>query len=367
MQHYMLNLAQQLRIGEHEIERRKVFLGLTIEDEQNLKTLLPWIKPHVKALVKDFYELQLQIPEIAFIIGDCKTLSRLHNNLEQYVLDLFSGRYDLAYVEKRLEIGKIHHRIGVSPRLYLSGTNQLQILLENLIEEYSEEKQLNSKQLKQSMRKILYLDNQFIFDTYIAALQFEVQSVNDQLEAYATKLQNKVNQRTKELLELSLHDPLTNLYNRRAFHDQTEMLTTIIERQQKHMAGIYIDVNKFKSINDNYGHLAGDEVLVSLANAIFKTMNKTQISARFGGDEFCILLPEMDIQASAKLIQNLLAEFDNLCPYPATLSIGCASINPVQGYNLKEMLRRADTEMYHAKKAAHQSGRHEISLDLIKV
>lgn len=367
MQQVMQTLSEQLRIGEHEIERRKVFMGLTPEDETLLKSVLLWVQPRVNELVEEFYRLQTQIPEIALKIGDSETLSNLHFGLRQYVIDLFAGHYDLAYVEKRLRIGKVHQRIGVSPRLYLSGINQLQILLEDLLDEYADEngKELNIKLLKQALRKVLYFDNQFVFDTYIAALQSEVETANRQLEAYAANLEEKVALRTKELTELSMRDPLTNLYNQRAFYEQLEMAASVAERTQSHLTGLYIDVNKFKEINDTHGHLAGDEVLVSVATAILQTMRKTEIAVRYGGDEFCILLPNTPIENASVYINRFLAEYERLRPYAVNLSIGGASVNPEQGYDIRELIQRADTEMYRAKEAAHASGRHEVSLNFV--
>lgn len=175
------------------------------------------IEPLISHIVRKFYQLQTAIPEIALIIGDRETLNNLHMSMEQYIRELFIGEYDLHYVEKRLRIGKVHHRIGVSPKLYLSGINQLQLLLEDVIDENSADQGYDNKRVKRAIRKLLYFDNQFVFDTYIAALQREVESANTQLEEYAARLEEQVAERTRALVELSIKDPLTNLYNQRAF------------------------------------------------------------------------------------------------------------------------------------------------------
>ncbi|MGB2078697.1 MAG: GGDEF domain-containing protein [Vibrio sp.] len=364
MEQVFQTLSEQLRIGEHEIERRKVYMGIEADDVTRLKQVSQWIQPHMKGLIEAFYREQTAIPEIALKIGDSETLGNLHRSMHQYVLDLFSGEYDLAYVDKRLRIGKVHQRIGVSPKLYLSGINQLQLLLEDLLDIYADELAIDGRLVKQSMRKILYFDNQFVFDTYIAALQSEVETANVQLETYASSLEEKVALRTRELTELSLRDPLTNLYNQRAFYEQLENAVSVAQRMQSQLSVLYLDVNKFKEINDEHGHLAGDETLVSVADAIMSTARKTETAVRYGGDEFCIILPNTPIVNTPVFIKRFLEAFDRLCPYGVTLSIGGAAVNPELGYEIKDLVGRADKEMYQAKEIAHGSNKHEVCLNL---
>jgi hypothetical protein len=83
------------------------------------------IEPHIDALVDKFYTLQTGITEIALLIGDADTLTRLRAAQRRYILDLFSGLYDLEYVNNRLRIGLVHKRIGVEPKLYLAAINTL--------------------------------------------------------------------------------------------------------------------------------------------------------------------------------------------------------------------------------------------------
>ncbi|WP_287024910.1 protoglobin domain-containing protein [Vibrio sp.] len=96
--------------------------------------------------------MQTAIPEISLIIGDRETLNNLHKSMQVYVRELFEGGYELAYVEKRLRIGKVHQRIGVSPKLYLSGINQLQLLLEDIIDKNAEENGMDIKELKRMLQ-----------------------------------------------------------------------------------------------------------------------------------------------------------------------------------------------------------------------
>ncbi|OEF23550.1 GGDEF domain-containing protein [Vibrio rumoiensis] len=357
-------LSEQLRIGEHEIERRKIYMGFTDEDVKALKDALPWVEPLVPDLVDQFYVLQTAIPEISLVIGDRETLSNLHSSMNQYILDLFSGQYHFDYVDKRLRIGKVHQRIGVSPKLYLSGINQLQLLLEDLIDDNAEFQGIDGRLLKRAVRKLLYFDNQFVFDTYIAALQSEVEAVNTQLEAYASRLEMQVAQRTKELTELSMRDPMTNLYNQRAFYDQLEKGGALAERNNGFFCVLYLDVNHFKTVNDTYGHKMGDQVLIAVAMAINETVRKSETAARYGGDEFCIILPSTKVENLAFYCERLFAEFDKLKPLDVTLSVGGAEVSPQSGYDVEALIVRADKQMYLAKKRAHESKTHELMVEV---
>ncbi|WED24205.1 GGDEF domain-containing protein [Vibrio sp. JC009] len=352
-------LSEQMRIGEHEIERRKALLQLSSEDFTRLQACQGWIEPYIPAMVKEFYIKQTSIPEIEVVIGDKETLNKLHHSMSGYIHELFSGVYDLAYVDKRLRIGKVHWRIGVSPKFYLSGISQLQQIIERYIIEQSE----NSADIIASLRKLFYFDNQLVFDTYIAALKNEVDLVNTQLEDYARNLEQNVAERTKELTELSLKDPLTGLYNQRAFYEELERYSSLAKRNSAHMTLLYIDMNKFKETNDTFGHKAGDSVLVAFAEAVRAILRKNEPAARYGGDEFCIIMPNTKIEEALSLCQRLAGKFSKLIGYPVTLSIGGASLYPGSDYNSEELISLADKQMYKAKAESRKSGKHQFSFE----
>ncbi|MCF7354781.1 GGDEF domain-containing protein [Vibrio sp. CK2-1] len=358
------SLTEQMRITEHDIERRKVFMSFGKNDVTLLKEARVWMEPLVMDIVRQFYILQTAIPEISLIIGDRETLNNLHKGMQRYIRQIFQGQYDLDYVETRLRIGKVHHRIGVSPKLYLSGINQLQLLLEDVIDDHGEKNNVTTKDLKQAVRKLLYFDNQFVFDTYISSLQLEVESANVQLEEYASRLEDQVAERTRELTELSLKDPLTNLYNQRAFYEQLEKGCAQVERVNGHYSLLYIDVNKFKTINDTKGHKVGDEILMAVAEAISSTVRMQETASRYGGDEFCILLPNTKAENLIYYCERLFGAFDKIKPLDVTLSVGGAEMSPAAGYNIDDLIIRADKQMYLAKQEAHATGKNQLRVEV---
>ena len=107
----------------------------------------------------------------------------------------------------------------------------------------------------------------------------------------------------EEVKKLAVLDPLTGVNNRRAFFEVAEREFSRSVRYQRPLAVIMIDVDKFKSINDTYGHPVGDVVLISIAETIRAQLRDLDLFARYGGDEFIALLPEIDFNRG-----NLIAE-----------------------------------------------------------
>lgn len=154
---------------------------------------------------------------------------------------------------------------------------------------------------------------------------------------------------------LSYYDELTGLANRRLFSEKLEQLMTLSHRHKQSMALLFLDLNRFKMINDTLGHAIGDEVLIETAKRLKAELRDSDVSARMGGDEFTLILPNTDAKAAAnvahKVLQSLLEPYllkgEN---YTVGTSIGIA-IYPDDSADAAELLQLADIAMYHAKKA----------------
>lgn len=157
------------------------------------------------------------------------------------------------------------------------------------------------------------------------------------------------------LKELATHDPLTGVYNR-YYLNQT--LEREIERSRRYghpIAFLMIDVNRFKEINDRFGHQMGDQVLRVAASMLVDEVRATDIVVRYGGDEFLIIQPETDGEADAVKERILgraarLNEASELVDFPLTLSIGVAFWDPQGDESLEEALGEADRRMYEDKR-----------------
>lgn len=159
---------------------------------------------------------------------------------------------------------------------------------------------------------------------------------------------------TQDLLTKAYQDPLTELPNRRLFISKLESAIIRAERQLRKIAVLYIDLNNFKSINDNFGHSEGDGVLIDLSKLLASCFRKTDTLARIGGDEFAGLIDVND-KAEAEIvvdkIHQVLAQTgsDNcLNKYGITASVGI-SYFPDDGQSVIDLINRADREMYALK------------------
>ena len=166
----------------------------------------------------------------------------------------------------------------------------------------------------------------------------------------------------EEQRQKALIDPLTGLPNRAAW---SERLEHEIKQWQQHgntLSLAMLDLDHFKRINDNYGHLAGDKVLKIIATVLRKRLRGADFIARFGGEEFVLLMPATTPAVGAKLLETLRAAIE-ACPFhfkgervTITLSMGLASFRPGEHSDL--VLKRADQALYRAK----NGGRNRIEL-----
>ena len=150
---------------------------------------------------------------------------------------------------------------------------------------------------------------------------------------------------------LASHDPLTGVLNRRAFFDLAEYEVNRSRRYSLPITLAYIDLDRFKEINDTLGHRAGDEVLIAVVTTIRANMRNTDILARFGGDEFVILFPATSGEAAAPLLNKLHAHLNDTTArnnWPVTFSIGAATCLEAP-LSIEELIQRADELMYSVK------------------
>jgi len=166
------------------------------------------------------------------------------------------------------------------------------------------------------------------------------------------------------LLRLATTDPLTGLYNRRHYFDLAEMEIERSKRYGHPLACIMFDIDYFKRINDSYGHLFGDRVLKGMVWRCRETIRQVDIFARYGGDEYVILLPETGQERSKQLADRLCSGFQNRPlkiddrEISITLSMGVASMPGDNKLALDTLLNRADEALYAAK----AKGRNQVSV-----
>jgi len=171
------------------------------------------------------------------------------------------------------------------------------------------------------------------------------------------------------LWAVAVTDSLTGLYVRRYFLRKLQEEIVRAERYGKYLSLIMADLDRFKRINDRFGHDAGDRVLKALGNFFQASIRDVDVIARYGGEEFVILLPDADSEAAFALAERLRESFGQVRfeELPRiTMSLGVATF-PEDGTEIEELIKRADAAMYAAKRAGrNRTVRYDGSLKLVR-
>ena len=166
---------------------------------------------------------------------------------------------------------------------------------------------------------------------------------------------NRMRDLALRLQETSVRDSLTGLYNHGYLLTRLQEEISRAARHQHTLSLIIIDLNKFKEVNDHHGHLMGDQLLQLVAAAIRQQVRQHDIVARYGGDEFCLILPETDRQGSEEVVEKLRSGVDLLCQEMEDwtgdkISFGCGiSSFPEDGATAHALIAAADAQLYEEK------------------
>ncbi|MBU1666228.1 MAG: diguanylate cyclase, partial [Gammaproteobacteria bacterium] len=169
--------------------------------------------------------------------------------------------------------------------------------------------------------------------------------------------QNALLTRTEELRYLSLHDPLTGLYNRRHMDEVLLHEVQLARRKARSLTAIMLDIDHFKRFNDQFGHEAGDEVLREVGKMLSRQVRETDMACRYGGEEFLLLLPESSLETATERAEALRLKVHELeLSYQQqslgriTLSLGVAEL-PEHAETGDALIAAADAALYQAKNA----------------
>ena len=162
---------------------------------------------------------------------------------------------------------------------------------------------------------------------------------------------------SRRLTHLAVHDALTDLPNRLLLNDRLTGAIALAERHNKPLAVLFLDVDGFKAVNDSLGHAAGDALLRSIAARLKAALRRSDTVSRYSGDEFVVVLPEMEQSDDAALVAKKLVRAAS-GPHridsrnvTVTASVGIA-LYPDDGREAETLIRNADTAMYYAKRTS---------------
>lgn len=200
----------------------------------------------------------------------------------------------------------------------------------------------------------------FVFTQYWMT---KLKNANKRLKDTTKRLEET----NKKLKLLASTDSLTSLYNRGYFTKISNHIVSLAKREKTDTSLIILDIDNFKKINDTYGHQVGDKVIVSLSQILKKQLRNSDISCRFGGEEFIVLLPNTSASNAVKLAEKLRIKtqkqkvaYDETNSLNYTISLGVSYIDIENENSLENAIKRADECLYQAKK----EGRNKVCASL---
>ena len=196
----------------------------------------------------------------------------------------------------------------------------------------------------------------------LARAQRRRDALAENLRALNRRLEEKVRLRTEELEQQAIRDPLTGLFNRRYLDETLPREIHRALREEEELAVVMIDLDHFKAFNDQWGHEAGDSVLLGVAEALLDGLRASDIACRYGGEEILIVMPGADADEAVRRISAISSHVSNMGARvmgrnlpPVTFSAGVATV-PEHGGNAEMLIRAADRALYMAK----ETGRNRV-------
>lgn len=288
-----------------------------------------------------------------------KEITRLTNEYEK----VFNGTQDAMFLVKVLENGEFRY-----VRNNLAHQSKTGILFEQLINKSPQELlgTVMGKQVEKHYQECLDTRNSISYEEELQLpegkriwLTTLTPIFEEERVSHIVGSSSDITERKKLELELEKfanYDKLTGLPNRRLFFERLERIVVEHERDQGKFILLFIDLDGFKDINDNFGHVIGDEVLVTVGNRLINSIRKSDTVARMGGDEFTIILRNIEKEENVRLMIEKIHRKIREDIYIGTKrinvdsSIGVARY-PDNGENGETLLRNADSTMYEAKRS----------------
>jgi diguanylate cyclase (GGDEF)-like protein len=168
-----------------------------------------------------------------------------------------------------------------------------------------------------------------------------------QLAAHIAQAYDQIRQQSGQLMSFTevRTDPLTGVSNRRAMDDALTSMTAMKHRYQVIFSIVIVDIDHFKSVNDQRGHVAGDQVLQAVAKLMDEMARETDIVTRYGGEEFVVLMPQTELSGACVLAERIRSAVER----KLTLTVSVGAAEALDGESPEDLLRRADAALYLAK------------------
>ena len=198
-------------------------------------------------------------------------------------------------------------------------------------------------------------------ETYISAEEHRIHEADDRIRELATQLRDveasaqNLQKQIQEERAQAIRDGLTDLYNRLAYDERIQQEFAHWKRYRDPLSLLVMDIDHFKTLNDTYGHLAGDKALTTLAKRLHGNVRETDFLARYGGEEFVIIMPRTGRDDALKVAEKLRRMVEQ-CAFhfrtePVRVTISCGIAEFHEGDDPESVFRRGDDALYRAKRA----------------
>lgn len=341
----MLQRCSQFGFDSKKIAQRLAFLRLSKADHKLAQRLnQEVIRPNVDQIIDRFYESLLFNSETRKWLLSGEMIEGLKKTQREYLLSLGVGFDQEAYFEERLKIGIMHVIVELPMSVYQCAYSNLMQLIIDAIPESIRNNCEENHALVDFIIRITSLDISLANETYHYSYVHELENEVEALHSRETKLQSQAES-----------DPLTGLYNRKYAFSHLNEAIGHAHQHSANLSVLMLDLDKFKNINDSYGHQAGDDVIKDTARCLRETLRDHDIIGRYGGEEFIIGLTNITTDIAGKVAERLRAciakspKIVNGQTIHVTASIGLASLGSAD--DLHSLIKRADTALYSAKAA----------------
>ncbi|MFP4611604.1 MAG: diguanylate cyclase [Thiohalophilus sp.] len=351
-----MNTSNQIPLSSFSLsyDTRKCFLELFelgVEDKK-LADILQRnvIQPNIDDIVDEFYDFMLSHDSFRTHLKDGALVARLKGSQRSY-LETLGVDFDTPdYFEGRIRVGVIHKQVGLPTTLYQSAyTKLLGIIIDKI--PATEHPGASRREIAAFARRITALDMSLAIHIYHV----------EHIEEMRVSL-NTLREEGAELRDQVATDELTGVHTRNHI---LEIFSRAMQQARAQKTGLglaMVDLDHFKSINDTYGHLAGDKVLKEVAEKIQALLRGDDLVGRYGGEEFMIILNNTDLAGSAIVMERLRAAVEDMLiaidaerPVRVTLSAGVTTLS--EDDTEDSFFHRADEALYDAKR----SGRNRIA------
>lgn len=202
-----------------------------------------------------------------------------------------------------------------------------------------------------------------------AAVSIENAMLNDDLEGQVKARTQELAEANEKLYLLAITDPLTGLHNRRHFFELANLEIAAAQRYERPLSVMMVDLDHFKQVNDQFGHLAGDQVLKAFAKRTLDCVREVDVVGRYGGEEFALLLPDTALLAAVEMGERLRLAISSTpiqtedADVPVTVSVGVAEYLYGEEITSDALFDRADQALYDAKEGGRDRVCHYFGSD----